>query len=175
MTTWNIDPSHSTVGFSVKHMMISTVRGRFADFTAAITLDEANAANSSVNVSIASASVDTKFEQRDNHLRSADFFDVENHPKLTFASKRVEGNPNGDFKVIGDLTIRGVTREVVLNATFDGTGKDPWGNERRAFSASTMINREEFALTWNQGLEAGGLLVSRDVKIEIESQFVKAA
>lgn len=175
MSTWNIDPSHSTVGFSVKHLMISTVRGRFADFSGQIALDEANPAASSVNVSITASSVDTRADQRDGHLRSPDFFDVENHPKLTFVSKRVDGDLGGDFKVVGDLTIRGVTREVTLSASYDGAGKDPWGNERRAFSASTKINREEFGLNWNQALEAGGLLVSKDVKIEIESQFVKAA
>lgn len=175
MSTWKIDPTHTTVGFSVKHLMISTVRGRFANFTAVMQLDEAKPANSRVQVEVDAASVDTRAAQRDEHLRSPDFFDVANHPQLTFVSKRVEGDLGGDFKVIGDLTIRGITREVTLNARFDGQGKDPWGNERRAFTASTKINREEFGLLWNQALEAGGLLVSPDVKIEVESQFVKAA
>lgn len=175
MTTWNIDPSHSTIGFAVKHLMISTVRGRFADFSGTITVNEAEPAKSTVSVTIQAGSIDTRAEQRDAHLRSPDFFDAEQHPTLTFVSKRVEGNPAGSFKVIGDLTIRGVTHEVALDATFDGTGKDPWGNERRAFSAQAKINREQFGLTWNQALEAGGLLVSPDVKIEVESQFVKAA
>lgn len=175
MTTWNIDPSHSTIGFAVKHLMISTVRGRFADFSGTISVNEAEPAKSTVSVTIKAASIDTRAEQRDAHLRSPDFFDAEQHPTLSFVSKRVEGNPAGSFKVIGDLTIRGVTHEVALDATFDGTGKDPWGNERRAFSAQAKINREQFGLTWNQALEAGGLLVSPDVKIEVESQFVKAA
>jgi polyisoprenoid-binding protein YceI len=175
MTTWTIDPSHSTVGFAVKHMMISTVRGRFANFTGTVALDEANPANSSLDVTIDAASIDTRAEQRDGHLRSADFFDVEQHPSLTFRSKRIEGDPNRTFKVIGDLTIRGVTREVTLDAAFEGSGKDPWGNERRAFSARGKVNREDYGLRWNQALETGGILVGNDVKIEIESQFLKAA
>jgi polyisoprenoid-binding protein YceI len=157
MSTWKIDPTHTTVGFSVKHLMISTVRGRFANFTAVMQLDEAKPANSKVEVTVDANSLDTRAAQRDEHLRSPDFFDVANHPQLTFVSKRVEGDLAGDFRIIGDLTIRGITREVTLNATFDGQGKDPWGNERRAFTATTKINREEFGLLWNQVLEAGGL------------------
>ena len=175
MSTWNIDPSHTNLGFAVKHLMISTVRGRFASFAGAVSLDEANPANSRLEISIDAESVDTRNEQRDGHLRSPDFFDAANHPKLTFTSRRIEGDVTGEFKVVGDLSIRGVTKEVVLDAAFDGAGKDPWGNERKAFSAKGKINREAFGLTWNQALETGGLLVSPDVKIEIESQFVKAA
>jgi polyisoprenoid-binding protein YceI len=175
MSTWNIDPTHSTVGFSVKHLMISTVRGRFSDYTATLTLDEAAAANSTLAVSINTASVDTRTEQRDNHLRSPDFFDVANHPALTFKSTKIQGDIGGAFSVHGDLTIRGTTRPVTLTATFEGAGKDPWGNERKAFTATGKINREEFGLTWNQALEAGGLLVSTDVKLELEVQFVRAA
>ncbi|MBL8982641.1 MAG: YceI family protein [Gemmatimonadetes bacterium] len=175
MSTWNIDPTHSTVGFSVKHLMISTVRGRFSDYSATLNLDEAAPANSSLEVTINAASVDTRTEQRDNHLRSADFFDVANHPSLTFKSTKVDGKLDGDFTVTGDLTIRGTTRPITLKASFEGAGQDPWGNERKAFSASGKINREEFGLTWNQALEAGGLLVSTDVKFELEVQFVRAA
>ncbi|MBC7898371.1 MAG: YceI family protein [Cytophagaceae bacterium] len=175
MSTWTIDPSHSTIGFAVKHMMISTVRGRFANFSGTVALDEANPANSHLDISIDAASIDTRAEQRDGHLRSADFFDVEQHPALTFKSKRVVGDPNSAFKVVGDLTIRGVTREVTLDAAFEGQGKDPWGNERRAFSAKGKVNREDYGLRWNQALEAGGILVGNDVKIEIESEFLKAA
>ena len=174
MSTWHIDPTHSTVGFSVKHLMISTVRGRFSDFAANLTLDEATPANSSLDVTIQSASIDTRVEQRDNHLRSPDFFDSATHPTLTFRSTKVEGDIGGTFTVSGDLTIRGVSRPVTLSATYEGAGNDPWGNERRAFSASGTFNREAFGLTWNQALEAGGILVSTDVKLEIEVQFVKA-
>lgn len=174
MTTWNIDPTHSTVGFSVKHLMISTVRGRFSGFSGSLTLDDTRPANAALEVTIDAASVDTRVEQRDNHLRSPDFFDAASHPALTFKSTRIEGDPQGRFTVHGDLTIRGVTRAVALRASFEGTGRDPWGNERKAFTASGTINREEFGLTWNQALEAGGLLVSTDVKLDIEAQFVRA-
>ncbi len=174
MTTWQLDPSHSTLGFSVKHLMISTVRGRFADFSGAVTLDEAAPGNSSVEVTIDAASIDTRSEQRDNHLRSADFFDSATFPQLTFKSTRVQGDVSGDFTVFGDLTIRGVTREVALRGSYEGAGRDPWGNERKAYNLSTKINREEFGLTWNQALETGGLLVSPEVKIEIEAQVLKA-
>ena len=175
MSTWHIDPSHATVAFAVKHLMISTVRGRFADFSATLDLDDRNPARSKLNASLDVASIDTRSEQRDTHLRTADFFDVTAHPKITFASTRVQGDTAGEFRVFGDLTIRGVRREVVLNATFDGNAKDPWGNERKAFSAKTSINREDFGLVWNQALEAGGLLVGTDIKIEIEAEFVQAA
>jgi polyisoprenoid-binding protein YceI len=174
MSTWHIDPSHSTVGFSVKHLMISTVRGRFSDFTAALNLDESTPTHSGLEVTIKADSIDTRSDQRDNHLRSPDFFDVAQHPTLSFKSTKVEGDVNGTFAVTGNLTIRGITRPVTLKASYDGAGKDPWGGERKAFSASGTFNREAFGLTWNQALEAGGILVSTDVKLEIEVQFVKA-
>ena len=175
MSTWNIDPSHSNVGFSVKHLMISTVRGRFANFSGAITLDEANPTRSRLHITADAASIDTRAEQRDGHLKSPDFFDVEKHPTVDFVSKELQGDVGGEFKVRGDLTIRGVTREVVLNATYEGAVKDPWGNERRAFSAKGKVNREDFGLTWNQALETGGFVVSPDVKLEIDAEFIKAA
>jgi polyisoprenoid-binding protein YceI len=175
MSTWNLDPSHTTVAFAVKHLMISTVRGRFANVSASIYLDEQNSAASHLDVSVDVASVDTRSEQRDNHLRSADFFDLANHPSITFKSKRIEGDLAGDFQVIGALSIRGVTREVALNASFGGEANDPWGNQRRAFSAKGSVNREDFGLVWNQAMEAGGILVGTDVKIEIESEFVRAS
>ncbi len=172
-STWQIDPAHTGVEFAVRHMMISTVKGRFGDVSGTIVLDEDDIAGSSVEVEIGVASIDTRQEQRDDHLRSADFFDVENHPKITFRSRRVEPQGDGKFRVIGDLTIRGVTKEVVLEATDEGRGKDPWGNEKSAFSAQTVIDRRDFGLTWNAALETGGVLVGNEVKISLEVQAAK--
>jgi len=177
VTTWNIDASHTLVEFSAKHMMITTVKGRFAEVTGTLVLDETNPAGSSVEVEIATASIDTRSEQRDAHLRSADFLDVENFPALTFRSRRVEGTirEGEPVRVIGDLTIRGTTREVVLNAVFEGRGRDPWGGERVSFSAETRIDRRDFGLVWNAALETGGVLVSNEIRIGIEAQAVQAA
>lgn len=171
-TTWQIDPAHTDVGFAVKHMMISTVKGRFADVSGTITLDDDDLSKSSVEVEIKAASIDTRQPDRDAHLRSADFFDVEKYPTLTFKSRRVEPLDNGKFRVIGDLTIRDVTREVVLEASEEGRGKDPWGGERIGFSASTKIDRRDFGLTWNTALETGGVLVGNDIKITLEVEAV---
>ena len=173
-TTWKIDPAHTEVGFSVKHLMISTVRGRFADVRGTITLDETDLANASVEAEIVTASIDTRQEQRDAHLRSPDFFEVERFPTITFRSRRVEPAKGDRVRVTGELTIRGVTREVVLEVTDEGRGKDPWGGDRLAFSATTTIDRREFGLTWNQALETGGVLVSNEIKISIDVQAVKA-
>ncbi len=172
-STWQIDPAHTDAEFAVKHMMISTVKGRFADLSGTITLDEADPSLSSVEVEIDVASIDTRQEQRDEHLRSADFFDVENHPKITFRSRRVEAAGNGRFRVVGDLAIRGVTREVVLEATDEGRGIDPWGNEKAGFTARTVIDRQDYGLTWNAALETGGILVGNEVKISLEVQATK--
>jgi len=174
-TTWSIDPAHSRVDFVVKHMMITKVRGRFTDLEGTITLDDAEPANSGVEVTIDAASIDTQEEDRDEHLRSGDFLDVENYPELTFRSTRVEGlnlEEGSEFRVIGDLTIRGTTRQVELDATFEGRGQDPWGGERAAFSAETTIDRRDFGLEWNQVLETGGVLVGHDVSIQLEAQAV---
>jgi len=159
-------------------MMITTVKGRFDDVEGSIVVDEENPDRSRVEVEIGAASIDTRTEQRDDHLRSADFLDVENHPKITFRSTRVEGayaKPGDRFKVAGDLTIRGTTREVVLDVTFEGAGQDPWGGQRASFSAQSKIDRRDFGLTWNQALEAGGVLVSNEIKISLEVQAVKQA
>src|SRR5215216_7676496 len=175
-STWTIDPAHSLIEFSAKHMMITTVKGRFADVTGTITVDEENPERSHVEVEFKAASIDTRAEQRDQHLRSPDFLDVENYPQITFLSRRVEGsskNPGDEFRVIGDLTIRGTTREVTLHAVYEGIGKDPWGGERVSFSATTKIDRRDFGLTWNQALEAGGVLVGNEIKISIEVQAVR--
>ena len=178
ITTWNIDPVHTLVEFSAKHMMITTVKGRFGDVRGVITVDPDRPEGSSVTVEIAAASLDTRTEQRDQHLRSADFLDVENHPLITFRSRRVEGlqlAEGTEFRIAGDLTIRGVTREILLDATFEGRGRDPWGNERVSFSATTKVDRREFGLTWNAALETGGVLVGNEIKIHVEAQAIGAA
>lgn len=172
---WNIDLSHSGVGFAVRHMVISKVRGRFATFGGAIKLDEADLTRSTIDLSIDATSIDTGIADRDKHLRSADFFDVDNFPALTFKSKRIEKVSDTRYTLVGDLTIRGVTREVLLDVEYGGQGKDPWGNVRAGFTAKTHIDRKDFGLQWNQVLEAGGVLVGERVDIEIEVEAVKAA
>jgi polyisoprenoid-binding protein YceI len=175
-TTWKLDAAHSQVEFSVKHMMFTTVRGRFASLEGKITRDAEAPERSSVEVTIDAASLDTRVPDRDKHLKSGDFFDVANHPTLIFRSREVRGpvGAAGDsFEVVGDLTIRDVTREVVLDARFEGTGVDPWGGTRAGFSARTTIDRRDFGLTWNQALEAGGILVGNEVTIELQVQGVK--
>ena len=177
VSSWNIDPAHSLVEFSAKHMMITTVKGRIADVAGAITIDEDDLDRSSVAVEFVAASLDTRADQRDAHLRSADFLDVETHPTITFRSTRVEGakmEEGDEFDVYGELTIRGVAREVKIRATYEGRGKDPWGGTRVSFSGDTRIDRRDFGLTWNAALETGGVLVSNDVKIHLEVQAVRA-
>ena len=172
---WNIDPSHSVAEFKVKHMMIANVKGYFSKITGVLTRDESNVANSSVEVSIDAASIETRDAQRDTHLKSADFFDVEKHPFLSFKSNGIKQVQDGELSVGGDLTIRGVTRKVI----FDVEGptppaKDPWGGTRIAVSASTKIKRKDFGLTWNAALETGGILVGDEVTINLDVEFVKA-
>ena len=173
---WTLDPAHSSVEFSVKHMMMTTVRGRFKDVRATITGDEEHPEGCCVEVRIKTASIDTGVPDRDAHLRSADFFDAERYPEITFKSKRLEGNfeREGDrFRVIGDLTIRDTTMEVTLDCEFAGRGRDPWGKERAGFTARGEIDRREWGLKWNQMIETGGVLVANKVRIEAEVQFVK--
>jgi polyisoprenoid-binding protein YceI len=174
-STWTIDATHAEVGFAVRHLMISTVRGRFGAIEGTVTLDEANVANSKVDVTIDVTSIDTRQEMRDNHLRSADFFDVEKHPKMHFVSKKISGDVDGELTIVGDLTIKGVTREITLDAEFQGKGRDPWGNDRLGFEAKGKINRTEFGLGWNQALETGGVVVSEEVKLTIEVELIKQA
>lgn len=171
-TTWKLDPTHTNVEFSAKHLMITTVRGRIADVEGTIYTDEENPAHSSVEAVLKGATLDTGAEQRDQHLRSADFLDVEKFPEIGFRSTRIQGSKE-KFKLSGDLTIRGVTREITLDVTFEGRQKDPWGGERVGFSASGKIDRREFGLTWNVMLEAGGVTVSNDIKINIDAQAVR--
>jgi polyisoprenoid-binding protein YceI len=172
---WNIDTAHSGINFSVRHMVVSKVRGRFGKYSGTIKLDDADIARSSVEVSIEASSIDTGVADRDTHLRSSDFLDVEKFPELLFRSKSIEQVDGARYRVLGDLTIRGVKREVVLDAEYGGRGKDPWGNERVGFVAKTSIDRKDFGLTWNQVLETGGILVGDRVEIELDVQGVRAA
>ncbi len=174
-TTWQIDPAHTDVSFSVKHLMISTVRGRFGAVRGTIVLDEADVSRSSVEVEIDAAGIDTREEKRDAHLRSPEFFDVEKYPVIRFRSRRVERLGTNRVRVTGDLTIRDVTKEITIDGTDEGRGRDPWGGDRAAFSATATIDRREFGLTWNQALEAGGVLVGNDIKLSFDVQAVKAA
>ena len=172
-TTYSIDKAHSEVTFQVRHLL-TRVRGRFSDFNGTIEYDDENPEHSLVNVEVKAASIDTNEPDRDAHLRSADFFDVENTPVLTFRSRNILRHSAHRFAVSGDLTIHGVTRSVTLDTTLLGTAKDPWGNQRIAFEAETTINRKDYGLTWNAALETGGLLVGDDVKISVSVQAVPA-
>ena len=172
LTTYAIDPAHSDATFSVRHL-ITKVRGRFSEFAGTIAFDDSTPANSTVTFTIQAATIDTNQKDRDTHLRSADFFDVEKFPKLTFKSTRISDVSGDRFKLTGDLTIHGVTREVTLDVTSEGRGKDPWGGERAGFSATTKIKRSDFGLTCNQALETGGFVVGDDVKVSLEIEMVK--
>ena len=177
MTTnnWNIDTVHSGINFSVRHMVVSKVRGRFAKFSGELAIDDADLTRSSVDVAIDAASVDTGNTQRDTHLRSADFFDVEAFPELRFRSTRIDKRGDANYAVVGQLTIRDVTREVSLDVEFGGRARDPWGNERLGFVATASVDRKDFGLRWNQALETGGVLVGDRIDIELELQGVRAA
>jgi polyisoprenoid-binding protein YceI len=170
-TTWKLDPSHTTIEFAAKHMMITTVKGRFVDVEGTIVADDQNFADSEVTATMKAASIDTRSEQRDTHLRSADFLDVEHYPEVTFKSTRIEGTKE-EFKLTGNLTVRGTTRPITLDVTYEGSGKDPWGGTRASFSAHGKFDRRDYGLTWNVALETGGILVSNEVKINIEAQAV---
>ncbi len=176
VSTWNIDPTHSHAEFKIRHLMISNVRGGFPKIAGVLTLDEASLAKSAVTATIEVASIDTRDAQRDAHLKSADFFDVEKYPAMTFHSTKVTVASAGGGTVEGELTIRDVTKTVV----FDVSGptpatKDPWGNLRVGVEATTQISRKEFGLTWSAPLEAGGVMVGDEVTITLEVEFVKAA
>lgn len=168
---WELDKSHSDVSFSVKHMMVSTVKGRFKSFDATIELDPAAVERSKVEATVDITSLDTQEEKRDGHLKSADFFDAENHPKMTFKSTKVEKSGD-DLEVVGDLTIRGTTKAVTLKGSLEGPAKDPWGGQRYGFSLNGAIEREDFGLVWNVALETGGVLVGKTVKIHIEGELI---
>jgi polyisoprenoid-binding protein YceI len=169
---WNIDTAHSEVTFSVRHMMISNVRGQFKKFSGNINIDEANPANSSVDVTIDVASIDTRDEKRDGHLTSPELFDAATHPTITFKSTRIAVGGTNLGTIFGDLTIKGITRQVALDVTFSGKAKSPWGTTSAGFSATTKINRTDYDLTWNVALETGGILVGEEIAINIELEAV---
>ena len=173
--TWNLDPVHSVAEFKVKHMMISNVKGQFHGLTGLLVLDESNVANSRVEATIDATTITTRDPQRDGHLKSPDFFDVEKHPTLSFLSTSVKRTGDDELAMTGDLTIHGVTRQVTFNVEGPTPpNKDPWGNTRVGLSATTKINRKDFGLTWNTALETGGILVGDEVTITLDVQFVKA-
>jgi len=175
MTTYTIDTTHSEISFTVRHMMFARVRGQFKKWTATLDYNPADVARAKVRAEIDVASIDTREEQRDGHLKSGDFFDAEKFPKMTFAGKRIEAKGKGRYTLFGDLTIRDVTREVALDVEETGGGKDPWGNQRLGFTLKGSINRGDWGLKWNQALETGGVLVSDKVDLEAEVQVVQAA
>ena len=170
---WEIDSSHSGIHFSVRHMVVAKVRGQFARWTGSIQAEHGNLAHASVNVVIDAASIETGVADRDKHLKSADFLDVAEHPELTFKGSQVERLSDESLRLTGELSIRGVTRAVVLDVEYAGKTKDPWGNERAGFTAKTTIDRKDFGLTWNQALEAGGVVVGDRIGIEVEVEAVK--
>jgi len=171
--TWTIDPAHSIAEFAVKHMVVTTVKGRFRELEGTLQIDEARPENSSVSASVDVASIDTSVADRDAHLRSDDFFNAEKYPKITFRSTRVERVDDTHFKVVGGLTIRDVIREVVLDGEYEGQIDDPWGNRRAGFTATTQISRKEFGVRWNQLIESGGAVVSDSVKITLHIEVIR--
>ncbi len=173
--SWEIDATHSQATFSVKHMMISTVRGHFEVLSGKLHIDEEHPDNSWVEAEVDAASINTRDPKRDGHLRSPDFFDVEKYPKITFKSTKVTPTGNNEYRVTGDLTMHGVTKEETLHADYSGQVKDLYGLQRAAFSVKGKINRKDFGLNWNVGLEAGGVLVGEDVNIEIDLAAVQKA
>lgn len=173
MSSFDIDLTHSEIGFTVRHMMFAKVRGQFKSWSSSVAFDGQDPTKATIEVQVDTASIDTREDKRDGHLRSADFFDAEKFPKMIFKSKRIERAGDAEYKVVGDLTIRDVTREITLDVEQTGSGKDPWGNQRLGFSAKAAIQRSDWGLKWNQALEAGGVLVSEKVDIHVEVQLVE--
>jgi polyisoprenoid-binding protein YceI len=173
-TLWEIDPAHSSANFSIRHMMIAKVHGGFTRLSGALRLDRGDLGKSSVEAIIDASSIDTREPKRDEHLKSADFFDIQNYPSIVFKSKRVKQADGSEFQVVGDLTMHGVTREIVLEVEgLDSEMKDPWGQIKLGASAKTKVKRKDFGLNWNAALEAGGVLVGDDVTITLDIQFVR--
>jgi polyisoprenoid-binding protein YceI len=172
-TPWQIDATHTEVEFSARHLMISNVKGRFSNPAGSVSVDPKKPTAVDIEVTIPVATIDTRNEQRDTHLKSADFFDAEKFPTIMFKGKRIDGDITGKFTLTGDLTIRGVTREVVLDVTSEGSGADPWGNDRLGFSATGKVDRKDFGLVWNQLLETGGVAVGDTIKIVINTELMR--
>ena len=173
LSTWGLDKSHSTAEFSVRHLMISNVRGHFSELSGTLQYDPQHIENSAVSVAIQAGSIETRDEKRDAHLKSPDFFDTEKFPELSFYSTQWQHKNDDELLVKGDLTMHGVTREVVLTVERTPEQKDPWGGTRIGFAGRTKINRKDFGLTWNAALEAGGVVVGDEVAITLEAEFVK--
>ncbi len=172
-TKWTIDPTHSEIGFKVKHMMFTNVSGKFQEFEAVAETEDEGFENTSFEFKANAGSITTGNSDRDTHLKSGDFFDVENFPELTFKSSDYKKRSNGTYVLTGDLTLRGVTKPIALDVEFHGTAVDPWGNKKAGFGLNGKINRKDWGLNWNSALEAGGVLVGEEVKLNIELQFVK--
>ena len=170
--TWNLDASHSSIHFSVRHLVIAKVRGQFTRWSGAFTVEDGDFSRAKVTATIDASSIETGVADRDKHLKSADFFDVASFPEIKFESTRIEAAGKEHWKLIGNLTIHGVTREVTLQVEHSGQAKDPWGNQRLGFAAKTSIERKEFGLTWNQVLDAGGVMIGERVDIEIDLEAV---
>jgi len=175
MTQWNVDVTHSNVGFSVRHMMIAKVKGNFTEIEGTLNGNPEDFANANIAFNIKTASIDTNNEDRDNHLRSGDFFDAEVNPNISFKSSSITEKGGNEYVITGDLTIKGETKEVSFDAEYLGTGQSPWGVDVAAFEAKTKISREAFGLTWNQTLETGGVLVGDDIEISVEVQLNPAS
>jgi len=174
VTTWDLDPAHSIVEFAVEHLGIALVRGHFTKFRATVTLDEDAPSGSAIEATIEATSVDTRDEQRDTHIRSGEFFDAERFPDITFRSSKVTRD-GAKYRVIGDFTIRGTTREIALDVKDQGRGKDPWGGQRIGFRATTKVDRRQWGLVWNVELQEGGSLLANDVAILVEGELVGEA
>jgi len=177
MTTakWTTDAAHSSIDFTVKHMMIAKVKGTFHKFEAQIEADTEDLTSANIHFSVDLSSVDTRNEDRDNHLRSADFFETEKYPTMTFQSTSIRSTGKGEYDVTGDLTLHGVTRSETFTVEFEGTGKDPWGNEKVGFSGAGVVKRSDYGLTYNAALETGGLLIGDEVKFTVEIEASKQA
>jgi polyisoprenoid-binding protein YceI len=172
---WILDPTHSEIGFKIKHLMISNVSGSFKNFAAEVETEDADFSTAQINLSVDMTSISTNNEQRDAHLRNSDFFEVETYPELAFHSTKVEKTGDDTFAVYGELTLKGVTKPIKLSVEYNGVTKDPWGNERAGFVVSGKINRSEFGVTFNGVLETGGLMLGEEVKVQAEVQLVKQA
>ncbi|UIR57702.1 YceI family protein [Sphingobacterium sp. SRCM116780] len=171
MATWSLDQAHSEIEFKVRHMMITNVKGQFQNFDITVTGESAQLEDAKINVTIQTDSINTKNEQRDQHLKSGDFFDVANYPAITFASTAIKTDGN-DISLVGDLTIKGITKQITFDVEFGGLAKDPWGNQKAGYTVTGKINRQDYGLTWNAALETGGVMVSDDVKFQAEIQFI---